>query len=144
MRNHLYVIQITASGNLRYWKRYETPANLGALYVKESEMELIYDNTTQNYVIAATNGQFGQNLVLYKLTSDMLSLVNLQEYAMPNSSSTGVYEISGLEFSPDKSKLYVTSDISFNVLNASKLNYFNLNQATLQHLPVNSSNNNLA
>lgn len=144
LRNHLYIIQITATGNLRYWKRYETPANLYYLYVKESEMELIYDNTTQNYIIAATNGHFGQNLLLYKLTSDMLSLVNLQEYAMPNSSSTGVYEISGLEFSPDKTKLYVTSEIFNNVVNASSLNYFNLNQATLQHLPVNSSNNNLA
>lgn len=144
LRNQLYIIQITATGGLRYWKRYETPVNLGALYVKESEMELIYDNATQNYLIAATNCQFGQNLLLYKLTSNMLSLVNLQEYAMPNSSSTGIYEISGLEFSPDKTKLYVSSEIYNNVLNTSSLNYFDLNQATLQHLPISLSNNNLA
>jgi hypothetical protein len=29
LRNQLYIIQITATGDLRYWKRYETPVNLG-------------------------------------------------------------------------------------------------------------------
>lgn len=143
LNSHLYVIQITATGNLRYWKRYENiPMN--GFSLKDTEMELVYDNASQQYMIATAKGGFGQELVLFKLTSNMLSLVNLQEYAMPYSSSTGFYEISGLEFSPDKTKLYVTSEIFNNVVNASSLNYFNLNQATLQHLPVNSSNNNLA
>lgn len=143
LNSHLYVIQITATGSLRYWKRYENiPMN--GFSVKDTEMELVYDNASQQYTIATAKGQFGQELVLYKLTSNMLSLVVLQQYQMPYSFSTGFYEISGLEFSPDKTKLYVTSEIYNNVLNASSLNYFDLNQATLQHVPIISSNNNFA
>ncbi|MCC6702106.1 MAG: T9SS type A sorting domain-containing protein [Fluviicola sp.] len=103
-QNFLLTLEIKNDGSIVYNKRFELgpPGSSN----KSSELEVVFDALTNQWIIATSNGFFGGNIHVIRLSQNMQALISNENVDLPLLNSYA--EATGIEFSPDLSKVIVT------------------------------------
>ncbi len=123
MKNNIYFIRISSSGTLSYWKRYNHSSLISGNGCR-AEMEMNFDNVSNTFKIAfesrtgapTPSGGFSSTYCVkyFELSNNLLTSVNQQSINLPYylyvpPSNYDDKPLAGIEFSPDKKYIYLTS-----------------------------------
>jgi hypothetical protein len=113
MTKRIVIIKIYPNGNLGYWKRYQMPYFSINPTMNRSELELVQNSTTGEFILAFSNetSEFNDAYMvqIMKISPDFLNVLEPADFVIFPRDNNGISSpVHGLEFSPDHSKLYIS------------------------------------